>query len=214
MLEFVRLHRRALESDYVSAHLHEWIDLIFGSSSAGQAAIDAHNVFYYLTYEGAVDIDAIDDELVREATIAQIHNFGQTPRCLFNKPHPRRTPVTPAPTVYSHCELLVSSAVKGVDIGCAVGQIRLVGERLLAVGERKCVQPPRYHKYLSWGHSDNSLRTYTVMGDRVCLSLVSILLCSFTTLFTCTVHCLLLSVGMILMCYSSPALWRRCMTAS
>lgn len=28
--EFIRLNRLALESDYVSAHLNEWIDLIFG----------------------------------------------------------------------------------------------------------------------------------------------------------------------------------------
>lgn len=28
--EFIRIHRTALESDYVSAHLNEWIDLIFG----------------------------------------------------------------------------------------------------------------------------------------------------------------------------------------
>jgi len=91
--EFVRINRAALESEYVSNHLHEWIDLIFGFKQRGQAAVDAHNVFYFLTYEGMVDIDAIEDEAERRATEAQINNFGQTPVQLLKKPHPRRLTV-------------------------------------------------------------------------------------------------------------------------
>lgn len=37
--EFVRMHRLALESDYVSANLHEWIDLVFGCKQNGEPAI-------------------------------------------------------------------------------------------------------------------------------------------------------------------------------
>ncbi|XP_035380132.1 neurobeachin-like protein 1 isoform X1 [Electrophorus electricus] len=88
--EFIYKHRKALESDHVSAHLHEWIDLIFGYKQRGDAAVEALNVFYYCTYEGAVDLDAIIDEKERKALEGMISNFGQTPCQLLKEPHPVR----------------------------------------------------------------------------------------------------------------------------
>ncbi|XP_061339623.1 BEACH domain-containing protein C2 isoform X2 [Gastrolobium bilobum] len=60
-VDFIHKHRTALESEYVSAHLNEWIDLIFGYKQRGKEAIAANNVFFYITYEGTVDIDKISD---------------------------------------------------------------------------------------------------------------------------------------------------------
>jgi WD40 repeat protein len=88
--EFVRLHRAALESEYVSLNLHHWIDLIFGFKQQGRAALEANNVFFHLTYEGAIDIDSIEDPILRESSLSQIENFGQTPSQLFTYAHPQR----------------------------------------------------------------------------------------------------------------------------
>eukprot|EP00761_Pharyngomonas_kirbyi_P004863 gb/GECH01004868.1/.p1 GENE.gb/GECH01004868.1/~~gb/GECH01004868.1/.p1 ORF type:complete len:2114 (+),score=480.09 gb/GECH01004868.1/:1-6342(+) len=90
--DFVRLNREALESEYVSNHLHEWIDLIFGYKQRGPEAVKANNVFFYLTYEGAVNIDDIEDPVQKQSVITQIANFGQTPSQLFRSPHPMRNP--------------------------------------------------------------------------------------------------------------------------
>ncbi|CAL0324546.1 unnamed protein product [Lupinus luteus] len=91
--DFVHKHRMALESEYVSAHLHEWIDLIFGYKQQGKEAIAANNVFFYITYEGAVDIDKISDPVQQRATQDQIAYFGQTPSQLLTVPHLKKLPL-------------------------------------------------------------------------------------------------------------------------
>eukprot|EP00887_Chlorella_sp_A99_P003486 scaffold7.g3486.t1 len=111
--EFVRIQREALESEHASAHLHAWIDLVFGCRQRGPPAAAALNQFYYLTYEGSVDLEAIADPVARRAVEEQIAHFGQasawgrggswraraggggTPMQLFRKPHPRRGPPPP-----------------------------------------------------------------------------------------------------------------------
>ncbi|KAK4483931.1 hypothetical protein RD792_011140 [Penstemon davidsonii] len=93
--EFISKNREALESEYVSSNLHHWIDLVFGYKQRGKPAIEAANIFYYLTYEGAVNLDNMEDELQRSAIEDQIANFGQTPIQIFRKKHPRRGPPIP-----------------------------------------------------------------------------------------------------------------------
>lgn len=88
--EFLRKNREALESRYVSSHLHHWIDLIFGFKQQGKPAYEADNVFYHLTYEGAVDIEKITDPVQKKSIIQQINEFGQTPRQIFQKLHPQK----------------------------------------------------------------------------------------------------------------------------
>ncbi|XP_010781480.1 protein FAN [Notothenia coriiceps] len=91
--DFLQKHKTALESQYVSEHLHEWIDLVFGFKQRGSEALAAHNVFHPLTYEGGVDCDSIEDPDQRIAMLTQILEFGQTPKQLFTTPHPQR--ITP-----------------------------------------------------------------------------------------------------------------------
>ena len=38
--------RQALESEYVSQSLNQWIDLVFGCKQTGREAVEAINVFH------------------------------------------------------------------------------------------------------------------------------------------------------------------------
>lgn len=92
-VDFIHKHQEALESEHVSAHLHEWIDLIFGYKQRGKEAVLANNVFFYITYEGTVDIDKILDPVQQRATQDQIAYFGQTPSQLLTVPHLKKMPL-------------------------------------------------------------------------------------------------------------------------
>ena len=91
--DFIRKNKKALESEYVSENLHQWIDLIFGYKQKGEEAIKADNLYYYLTYEGSVDLEQEKDARMRAALEIQIQEFGQCPKQLFAGPHPCRNAV-------------------------------------------------------------------------------------------------------------------------
>lgn len=106
--DFVKTMRNALESEYVSSNLHHWIDLIFGYKQRGVEAEKADNVFYYLCYEGAVDLDSIKEMNERHALEVQIMEFGQIPKQVFTLPHPSRVSGIP-PMISSSNELDIVS---------------------------------------------------------------------------------------------------------
>jgi factor associated with neutral sphingomyelinase activation len=87
---YLKINRAALESEYVSDHLHEWIDLIFGFKQRGQEAIKAFNLFHPFTYEGMIDIESIRDPIEKMGIKCQINEFGQCPKQIFKIPHPSR----------------------------------------------------------------------------------------------------------------------------
>ncbi|XP_023212426.1 lysosomal-trafficking regulator-like [Centruroides sculpturatus] len=84
---FILIHRQALESDFVTGQLQNWIDLIFGYKQTGKAAVEAINVFHPVTYYGH-DITKITDPVKRCGLQTMIKTVGQTPRQLFFAPHP------------------------------------------------------------------------------------------------------------------------------
>ncbi|CAH9093663.1 unnamed protein product [Cuscuta europaea] len=164
--EFIRRHREALESDFVSENLHHWIDLIFGCKQRGKAAEEAVNVFYHYTYEGSVDIDSVTDPAMKASILAQINHFGQTPKQLFLKPHvKRRSDKKLPPHPLKHSLHLVPHEIR--KTASSISQIVTVNDKILVAGSNTFMKPRTYSKYVSWGFPDRSLRFMSYDQDRL-----------------------------------------------
>ena len=161
---FIAKHREALESPYVSEHLHQWIDLVYGYKQRGESAIEATNVFQHLSYQGAKDLDTITDPVERLATIGIIHSFGQTPYQVWQRLHParelHRSSVSRLDTIVESLtrlpDPLFSSdeRVAGLTFSGGLG-------RLLCDAPCRLNLLPNCDRFLQWGFADHSLRFYS-----------------------------------------------------
>jgi len=155
----VRMHRAALESDFVSQQLNSWIDLIFGHKQTGAKADAACNLFLPQSYEGAIDIDAVEDDIAREAQWAIVRNFGQTPKQLLLKPHVARFATNERFSFWGQ-EHMRAVVMWHRTVSAPVHQINQTksGE-VLALGPCKAlIGCGSAHFLLMWGAWDDALR--------------------------------------------------------
>ncbi|CAK4031082.1 Beige 1 [Lecanosticta acicola] len=165
---FIAKHREALESKYVSERLHDWIDLVFGFKQRGEMAVEATNVFQHLSYGGAKDLDKIDDQVERLATIGIIHSFGQTPHQVFLKPHVYREQ-----QAEQKLDTLVETLTRLPDTAIHIGEkvtdftYSPTKNQLLASGPGKLNVLPDCDRYMQWGFPDHSIRFFSKHTKRL-----------------------------------------------
>jgi hypothetical protein len=95
-MDFIYKHRQALESAHVTANLHSWIDLMWGSRQEG----DPMNEFHPYMYESIWSQEESSDPVVRESIESFMQQCGQIPLRLFQNPHPKCP--SPVVTTSSH----------------------------------------------------------------------------------------------------------------
>lgn len=171
---FIQKNREALESPYVSQHLHEWIDLVFGFKQRGEPAVEAANVFHHLSYHGAIDLDKIEDQLERNATIGIIHNFGQTPHQVFTRPHPPREVLRQAKFEVDKDDIdallqMLNSVSEIKKFDSVLSPFKAERERTLAqMNPLFCAFiPPSYDRMAEWGFCDDGVRFKLIENGKV-----------------------------------------------
>ncbi|KAK9806574.1 hypothetical protein WJX73_003713 [Symbiochloris irregularis] len=133
----------------------------------GSKAKEAVNVFYYLTYEGAADLDDIADPLQRKAVEDQISFFGQTPSQLFKRAHPKRGP-PPSPALHPLLNCPDAMKLNPLQIlpskrpNASVACLRVVDSRLLTIGADRAICS---HKWVSARDNQPALTFSSSMTD-------------------------------------------------
>ena len=87
--DFIKRHRKILESYIVSSTINEWLNLIFGVKQKGAEANKVHNLFNcqtYEDYESTFDKMSPDDQ---EMALRMLE-FGITPNQVFRSPASQR----------------------------------------------------------------------------------------------------------------------------
>ncbi|XP_023139483.2 WD repeat- and FYVE domain-containing protein 4 isoform X3 [Amphiprion ocellaris] len=179
--EFIRIHREALESDYVSSHIHLWIDLIFGYRQQGPAAVESLNTFHPYFYAKRGRQDA-KDPVIKSTILGYVSNFGQVPKQLFTKPHPPRSgskkegssPPHPTPFFFKLDKLKTSAQPFRELPRGPVGQILCLEKEVVVLERNRLLLSPPLGCFFSWGFPDNSCAFGNYATDKtfaVCESL-------------------------------------------
>ncbi|KAF7651115.1 hypothetical protein LDENG_00115980, partial [Lucifuga dentata] len=163
--EFIRIHREALESDYVSSHLHLWIDLIFGYRQQGPAAVESVNTFHpYFYAKKHKWWQAATDPLIKSTILGYVSNFGQVPKQLFSSPHPPRSsskkdgvqPPHPTPFFFKLDKLKTTAQPFRELLRGPVGQIVCLEKEVLVLERNRLLLSPLSSCFFSWSFPDNS----------------------------------------------------------
>uniref|UniRef100_A0A2C9KF32 BEACH domain-containing protein n=1 Tax=Biomphalaria glabrata TaxID=6526 RepID=A0A2C9KF32_BIOGL len=203
--ELVTVLRKALESDVVSRNIHHWIDLVFGYQQRGEEAWKADNVFYYLTYEGAIDLDSIQDASERRSLETQIMEFGQTPKQLFKGPHPQRFKSQSIPSYILESSLpqltaVQSSSPPAKDIDLTFDTADSV-DNISAMGSSSSLDLTKLTCHLQYALHKDAVAEVRLSPDG--LSIFSVSQDSFLKMYSLEDQRQLRSVNMSLMALSS-----------
>ena len=85
-IDFIYLHRKAIESDYVSDDLNQWIDLIWGNKQRSSNNLYPNDMYEDIWNEKS----NLKNSEVRKTIEDKLSQIGQIPPQLFKTPHPKR----------------------------------------------------------------------------------------------------------------------------